>query len=215
MLFEEKKKGHQKYTFCNSNIKGTHLKFVRYVGNNKTVLDIGCGPGVLAEKFMENGCKVVGIEIDKKSALFAREKGVEVIIADAESLETIPYPYNFFDVIVFAGVLQFFKRPDLVLLKFKKFLKEDGYIVASISNICEWRMRMKILLGKFDYKEVGLLDKGHLRFFTFSTAKRLFKETGYNILNIDYNGLAHLKIFRICPSLFASEFVITASKTKN
>jgi len=157
---------------------------------------------------------VVGIELDEDSAKEAKTICDDIIIADAETLENIPYPEEFFDVIVFAGVLQFFKRPDNVLRKFAKYLRKDGVVIASIPNICEWRLRVKILFGRFRYNEVGILEKGHLRFFTLATAKELFESTGYQILGIDYDGLAHLPIFRAWPSLFASEFIFRTARNK-
>jgi hypothetical protein len=47
---------------------------------------------------------------------------------------------------------------------------------------------MKILMGQFEYKEVGHFDKTHLRFFTLKTAKQLIENTGYRLLKVDYTG---------------------------
>lgn len=59
----------------------------------------------------------------------------DVIIGDVEDMEELPYPEGFFDVIVYGDVLERDTRPDLVLVKFKKYLSSRGYVVASIPNV--------------------------------------------------------------------------------
>jgi len=43
-------------------------------------------------------------------------------------------------------------------------------------------MRTKLLLGKFEYQSIGLLDYTHLRFFTVHTARKMIEQAGYRIL---------------------------------
>jgi len=42
------------------------------------------------------------------------------------------------------------------------------------------------LFGKFDYTDTGVMDKDHIRFFTFKTAKRLVKSAGCDVVKVDY-----------------------------
>ena len=72
---------------------------------------------------------------------------------------------KYFDIIVFADILEHLKEPLEVLKRYKKYLKDDGYIIISIPNIANWKIRFKSLLGRFEYNEYGILDSGHLRFF--------------------------------------------------
>jgi len=94
------------------------------VGKNKRVLDVGCATGYLSKKFREKGCYVVGVEIDEDAGFLARQNWNDVIIGDIESIK-IPYPNDFFDVIVCADILEHLKRPDLVLLKLKKTSNQE------------------------------------------------------------------------------------------
>gem|GEM_PF-5676661 len=46
-------------------------------------------------------------------------------------------PEKIFDVIVFADVLEHLKKPEEVLIKMKRFLKDDGFMVISLPNIAQ------------------------------------------------------------------------------
>lgn len=185
-----------------------NVKILNLIQPGKKVLDVGCASGYLAEKLAKKGCEVFGIEIDKKAAQEARKYCQKVINADVELIKELPFPEKFFDVIVLSDILEHLKRPDLVLIKFKKYLADDGLVIASIPNIARIEIRLKLALGKFYYQESGILKKDHLRFFTLASAKKLFQETNFKIAKIEPTGLGSR--IRIFPTLFAFQFIIVA-----
>lgn len=202
-----------RYDF-NSSPHGSHMKIIGLVGENKTVLDVGCATGQIGERLKKKGCVLVGIEIDKECAKTAKRAYDDVIIADVQKLDAISYPEHFFDVMIFADILEHLKNPDAILIKFKKYLKHDGAIIVSLPNIVRIEIRLKLLLGKFDYEEIGILDRTHLRFFTLKTAKHLLEKNGYKIISVDYSGLASKYVFlKLIPTLFAYQFIIKAVPT--
>ena len=111
------------------------MKIISLVGENKKVLDVGCASGYIGEHLKKKGCSLVGIEIDKECAEIAKRAYEDVIIADVEKLEAISYPEHFFDVIIFADILEHLKNPSETLIKFKKYLKKDGAVIVSLPNI--------------------------------------------------------------------------------
>ena len=70
-------------------------------------------------------------------------------------------------------------------MTFKKYLNNDGYIIVSIPNIANWKIRLQLLFGKFEYKEYGILDNGHLRFFNEKGATKLVNDAGFEIVELD------------------------------
>ena len=54
-------------------------------------------------------------------------------------------------------------------------------MVASIPNIAHVSVRLALLGGEFRYRDAGLLDRTHLRFFTRETVHDLFEASGYTI----------------------------------
>jgi O-antigen biosynthesis protein len=187
-----------------------HSKIIRCIGDNKKVLDIGCSSGYIAKELTRKNCSIIGIEVDETSAEAARKYCDEVVVADVETIKELHFPEKSFDVLIFSDVLEHLKRPDLVLMNFKKYLKPEGFAIASIPNIARFEYRTRMLLGKFTYEKGGIMNRGHLRFFTLKTAKELFESSGYTIGKIYYTGLGSK--LRILPTWFAFQFVIIAKR---
>lgn len=208
------------------NWDGAHKTILRLVGRNKNVLDVGCGVGALAREMRKNGCNIVGIEVDPVAADNAQVFCKDVIIKDIESLEKITYNSNYFDVILFADVLEHLREPLIVLKRLKKYLSEDGVIIYTVPNIAHWSIRLRLLFGKFEYRPEGIISYNHLRFFTLKSAKILLEESGYKVTKIDctsYFPLFFLKKYevfqrirylmtKICKSLFAYQLVLVGKK---
>lgn len=185
-----------------------HVKIVSRVAPNGKVLDVGCASGYLARELKKKNCVVVGIEINREMAAVARNYCDKVIVTDIEEVVELPIPEKEFDFIILSDVLEHLRRPDLVIIKLKRYLAPDGLLIASIPNIARIEIRLKLLFGKFNYQDTGIMSKVHLRFFTLKTAKDMFKGAGYKIIQMDYTGLGSR--FRILPTLFAFQFLLTA-----
>lgn len=210
----------EKYDNFNSDPHSMHMKIVQFVEDQKKVLDVGCAYGNLAKVMTtSNHCTVVGIEINNEAGQNAKKYCTEVIIGDVQSVELSTEYINYFDYIIFADILEHLKDPLKVLKKFMKNLNDDGYIVVSLPNITNWRMRLKILSGNFEYEDTGILDMGHIRFFNENSAKKLINDAGYEIIKFDLTGLESPicnnfihKIGTLMPNLFAYQFLIIAQK---
>ena len=50
------------------------------------ILDLGCGTGVIAEHLMQQGCRVVGLDLDADMLRAARARGVPVVQGSGERL---------------------------------------------------------------------------------------------------------------------------------
>ncbi len=211
-----------KYDFFNPNPYGVHQKIIHFVGKNKKILDVGCSEGILSKRMEQNNCEVVGIEFDGEVAKSAKIYCREVIVGDVESIQLKDVYENYFDIIVFADILEHLKDPLNVLKRFKNYLNDDGYIIISLPNIANWRIRFKLLFGNFEYEEYGILDKEHLKFFNEKNAIRLVEDAGLEIFRFDIN-VGNLnrfpKIFHsigmISPNLFAYQFLLILKKKKN
>jgi methionine biosynthesis protein MetW len=193
----------------------------RQVDERSKVLDVGCGTGRLGEKLrLEKKCYVVGVEADDQAASLAKQRLDDVIVVDIETLNAFPYPEKYFDVIIFADVLEHLRFPMKALTFFGKYLKDDGNAIASIPNIANWTVRLKLLFGKWDYKEHGLLDKTHIKFFTLNTAKKLIEDSGFKIVSLKCTsgwGWLDWKVpfknpANMWKSLLACNFIVKAVK---
>jgi 2-polyprenyl-3-methyl-5-hydroxy-6-metoxy-1,4-benzoquinol methylase len=170
-----------KYTEFQADPASTHSKIVSLVPPATRVLEFGCATGYMSEVLKEGlGCTVVGIEIDPGAAALAEEHAERVIVGDAEKIDyAAELAAEQFDVVLFADVLEHLKEPADVLRRVRPFIAENGAVIASIPNIAHASVRLALLGGEFRYREWGLLDDTHLRFFTRASIQDLFEETGY------------------------------------
>jgi len=91
-------------------------------------------------------------------------------------------PDNYFDCIVFNEVLWHMVDPYSLVNTIKSKLAPEGVVVASLPNIRFFEVLFFLLFFKrWDYQKCGVLDKTHLRFFTFKNIKELFTSNGYEI----------------------------------
>ncbi|MEK6274695.1 MAG: methyltransferase domain-containing protein [Actinomycetota bacterium] len=172
-----------KYTEFQADPGSTHTKIVSLVPPATRVLEFGCATGYMSEVLKSKlGCTVVGIEISPEAAAIAEQHCERVIVGDAERIDyAVELAGEEFDVVLFADVLEHLKEPADVLRRIRPFIAENGVVVASIPNIAHGSVRLALLGGEFRYRDLGLLDETHLRFFTRASIQDLFEETGYVI----------------------------------
>lgn len=182
---------------------------------NKRVLDVGCATGRIAEKLTkEKKCTVVGIEVNKAMVKIAKKRCSKVIMANVELLKSINFPEKYFDIILFADVLEHCRNSGEILRNLRRYLSDDGYILVSIPNVANWEIRLRLLLGKFDYKGGTILDDGHLRFFTLSSIKKLVEESGYKVIEVKVRNAFLTSLGKLFKTFFGWGFVIKAEKQR-
>lgn len=170
---------------CDINVP--QVRILEWVKPGARVLEFGCASGRLSRLLKEQRqCRVIGVEIDESLAQLARNVCDEVIQADIQT----PYFWENLqvdvDVVLFLDVLEHLVDPMSVLKLTKKMVfKPDTELIVSIPNVLFWKTRKDFLLGRFDYSDSGNLDRTHLRFFTFDTAAKLVKESGFKIIKMD------------------------------
>jgi len=158
----------------------SHGLVVELVGTGKRVLDVGCATGYLARVLGQRGNAVSGVEIDPEAAEVARPLLDQLAVGDLETIDLVGvFGEHSFDVVVFADVLEHLRNPLDVLRGARGLLADDGFVVVSLPNIAHGAVRLALLQGRFEYRELGLLDDTHLRFFTRETAEDLIRGAGF------------------------------------
>ncbi len=67
-------------------------------------------------------------------------------------------------------------------------LSADGVVVASLPNIRHFTtIRTLLFQGYWPYRDRGIHDRTHLRFFTLRNIRELFASSGLTIRKIDRN----------------------------
>ena len=194
------------------------------------VLDIGCGTGSLTIAATKGlGADILGIEPDPQRAELARSRGLDVVCGNVD--RDLLRERGPFDVIILADVLEHLAEPSQLLEELAHVLTPGGKILASIPNVAHWTVRLRLLVGKFDYQGVGIMDATHLRWFTAYSTRMLFTRCGFRVASMrptagtwmsEYKGFPFRllpdrpreglvrRLARMFPRLFGCQFIVEA-----
>ncbi len=152
----------------------------------KRVLDVGCGAGFFGHEVKRiRGAEVWGVEIDETAAATAVENLDRVLVGDIHLLMS-SIPDDYFDCVTFNDVLEHLVDPYGVLRRVKGKLRKGGVIVASLPNIRYHKVLKELLIRKqWQYRDEGILDKTHLRFFTKNSIIDMFRDLDFRILALE------------------------------
>ncbi len=199
------------------------------IGPGENVLEVDCGPGVLAEMMRERGATVVGTDLSAVAVDRARAKGFEVTQVDLDT-EALPFAGETFETVVSNSAIEHRFFFDRSLDECVRVLRKGGKFLLCLPNVAHWRCRLWILFGRFPYMRNSPTDLTHLRFFTIREAEELLKRRGIKVLERDGSASLWVKEFyptllrwpairdiytwlaHKWPSLFARDFVLVGRK---
>lgn len=144
------------------------------------ILDVGCGNGANLRLLKERGHTATGLTLSETEARIVEEQGLACRVWDITS-ETLPFPPESFDALIFSHVLEHVAWPEVVLRRYCQLLKPTGKVVVAVPNAMQFIQRWKFLLGRFRYTETGIMDRTHLHFFDFLTARQLLESAGLEV----------------------------------
>jgi len=165
-----------------SMANNSRTRLVRWIPAKSRVLEVGCATGFMAEYLTRRlACRVTGVERDPEAARIATGRCERLIVGDVEEPDLIARCAGEYDTIVFADVLEHLRDPEVVLRSLARYLAPGGRVLASIPNVAHWSIRWRLLAGRWNYQDRGILDRSHLRFFTRRSAHALFARAGLTV----------------------------------
>lgn len=164
-------------------------RVVRIIGEGKRVLELGSGPGTITKLLSQgSSCRVTALEIDaeavKKLVPYC-ERAYVTDLNDPRWPETINSEGKF-DAVTATDVLEHLYEPLAVLKAMKGFLNETGSIVVSVPHVGHSVIHACLLDEDFEYRDIGLLDRTHIRFFGIKNIQRLFEDAGLKIVHAEF-----------------------------
>ena len=113
------------------------------IENDKKVLDVGCGDGILMDFLKKNkNTNIRGLEISKSKVQECIAKGLTVIEGNAEK-DLKQFPDKSFDYVVLSQTLQAFLDPEVVI---EELLRVGKKAIVTIPNFGYWKVRLHLLL---------------------------------------------------------------------
>lgn len=145
-----------------------------------SILDVGCFRGGFGAtiKVLRPEVEVWGIEPDPAAAATAAGRLDRVVVGNFPA----DVPAHQFDCIVFNDVLEHMVDPWAALRACHSMLESGATVVASVPNVRHLTVVLPLLLrGQWNYKDSGILDRTHLRFFTRKSMVELFSDAGLHV----------------------------------
>lgn len=172
---------------------------------NRSVLDVGCGPGLFTYHLAARARRVVGTDVSP--VMLARAQGFETVQANAEDL---PFPDGSFDIAFEANLLHHVPRPAAVISEMARIAREAVVVIEPNRN-------NPVM---FAFSLLVAAERGGLR-FTRRFLVNLLNEAGLHVVQfwttgmISQNNTPHflvplLRVFDIDFSLGEYHLAIAA-----
>lgn len=139
-------------------------------GRHFALLDVGCGSGSFPRNLRRLGIDAVGVEPSDTAAEAARRIGVP---CHSGTIETAPYPAEWFDVVRFCHVLEHTADPVADLADAHRLLRPDGRVVVRVPA---WDSLQADLLGR-SWRPLDI--PRHLWHFTRSALEGALARAGF------------------------------------
>lgn len=151
---------------------------------DKKTLEIGAGSGMITKHLVNTkGCDVVAVEINPASVEKLKAYVDRVYPLDLNDPGWVTHlaQEGKFDTIIAADVLEHLYDPWTVLKGMRSLLSEDGSIILSLPHVGHSAIVACLLEEDFEYRDWGLLDKTHIRFFGLHNIHSLHESVGMAI----------------------------------
>lgn len=180
-----------------------------------SVLDLGCGDGLLLSLLEEKGIIGKGLDISDEAIAKTKNKGFEASVFDFS--KRLPFLDNSFDIVISLDVLEHLYNPEGLLKEASRVSK--GSIIIGVPNFNSLPARLQVFLGLVP--ENNRPKKGHIYWFNYSVLEKMVLESNFILKELHVNSIMENrfligKLFKflakIWPSLFALSFVVKLEK---
>lgn len=145
----------------------------------RRVLEVGAASGATLRllRRIYPSAELFAFEVEESLRDALAESCAQVHIGSLE--DDWPVDLGRFDLILALDVLEHLRNPWLVLKRLTTFLHPGGSVIVSVPNIANLEVLKDLVIRRrFRYRDEGILDRTHLRFFTEESALSLVKSAG-------------------------------------
>lgn len=150
-------------------------------GRATRIVDVGCGAGATLRwlQTIYPGAHTIALEGNPDLRDELSHNAAEAHILDvSQDIPELGRP----DLVLLLDVLEHLSDPVTVLKRFVAQLSEDGTVIVSLPNVAHLSVALPLLLrGEFTYRDAGILDRTHLRFFDMTSSVELLTVAGLRV----------------------------------
>jgi 2-polyprenyl-6-hydroxyphenyl methylase/3-demethylubiquinone-9 3-methyltransferase len=170
----------------------------------KTVLDVGCGGGILAEAMAARGARVTGIDLSENSLRVAElhrlESGADVTYESASAEAFAAHHPGEFDVVTCMELLEHVPEPASVVAACARLARPGGQVFFSTINRNPKSYLFAVVGAEYLLRLLPRGTHDYLRFIKPSELARFAREAGLRaeeVLGMTYNPLS--RRYRLGP----------------
>jgi ubiquinone/menaquinone biosynthesis C-methylase UbiE len=145
-----------------------------------TVLDVACGPGIVACALAKNVARVQGIDLVPAMIERAKEaqkaQGLTNLSWDIGNVNPLPYEHCSYSIVVSRFAFHHFTDPQAVLLEMARVAKWEGRVV-----VVDVYMTSKTQADLYDHME-KLRDPSHTHALQISELQSMFKQADLSLI---------------------------------
>lgn len=150
------------------------------------ILDVGCGTGALMKELRPYG-EVYGLDFSERAIEFCKERGETNLTLG--SLDKLPFPDNYFDIVLSLDVLEHIEDDVRAISEIKRVLRTGGFSIVFVPAFM-------FLWGKTD--ELS----NHFRRYTIGELREKINSSGLFIKKSSY-----FNTFLFCPIFLTRYFI--------
>lgn len=144
------------------------------------ILDLGCGDGRPTEKIAAAGARVVGTDAAPDLLKAARQRGLDVVLADGQALPFAPV----FDAVFSNAALHWMKKPAAVIEGVGRALHSGGRFVGEFGGHGNVAAIVTALTAVLRRHDIDAATRNPWYFPTAEEYARLLEEGGFRVEQI-------------------------------
>jgi len=192
-------------------------------GNQKKLLDVGCGIGTITLELQKKGFQVTGIDFSEVAIDKCLQSGLDVILSDVDK-DGLKFPDRSFDIVWAADIIEHVFDPMFLLDEINRVLKDDGLVIMSIPNNFPLIRRIKLCLsGKSVQSNIyrRMRQCKHHTFVSWELLKFMLDESKlavdwyYSICKIPKIKKQTTTANKTIGRLFGKAFILSARKSSS
>lgn len=165
-------------TYIDASVREARCSLLLAAGDS--VLDVGCGTGVLLAELAREipGVRLAGIDLSNEMLEVARRRlGTDVELKEA-SAEALPFGDATFDAVVSTSVFHYIREPQRALQEMRRVLKPGGRLV--IVDWCDDYLTCRVC-DAF----LRIFDAGHFRTYRSDELRELLVDAEFSDVKVE------------------------------